>query len=150
MTPYSEIFNQFLSAIQDYDILEQGQEFAEHELERTLKRAIGDSRNMIFKVSRIDLYERDETLRSFKDDLPEDVIELLVTGMEYFWWCRQLQNTENVHNVLNTRDFTQYAPQNLLFRLRETTEDAEDRWRRAKRHFSHEHVDLTTMGGLIQ
>lgn len=149
-TPYSEIYNQFLMAVQDYELLEQGQPFAESQLRRIMMRTVAELEQMLLRTSHIDLKERDEERQEFIADLPDDVIELMVIGMTYHWLQPRLNNTENMHNVLNTRDFSQYAPQNLIFRLREILESAEDRWRRAKRHYTHDHIDLATMGGLIK
>lgn len=149
-TPFSAVYNQFLIAVQDYDLLEQGQDFAESQLERLMKRAVSEVEQMLLRVSQLDLTKRNEDHKEFEEDLTDAEIELLVTGMEYYWVHPMLYNSENMHNVLNTRDFNQYAPQNLIFRLREINESAEDRWRRAKRHYSHDHIDLATLGGLIK
>lgn len=113
-------------------------------------RAVATSMNMFKNCSQIDLSNIDFKAKVFEDDLGVEEIEVLVTGMEFFWTNRMLNNTENMHNVMNTRDFSQYAPQNLLFRLRETTADAEDRWDRAQRRYAQRHLDLATMGGLIK
>lgn len=148
-TPYSEIYNQFLASVKDYDLLEQGQPEAERELYRIMNRAVANCRTMIDKVGEVDLSKRDDVKQEFEDDLTDEIIELLVIGMEYYWTHIMLYNSENMHNVLNTRDFTQYASHNMIFRLRELNDDAEDRWRRSKREYIHQHVDLTTMNGLI-
>lgn len=150
-TPYSEIFNQFLIAVQDYDLLDQGQEFAEKQLIRLMTRAIADCKNMILNSdTKLDLTKRDDELKEFEEDLGDEEIELLVTGMEYFWWHPKLQNSENMYNALNTRDFSLYAPQNLIFRQRENTESAEDRWLQRKRAYIARHLNIATMGGFLR
>lgn len=149
-TPFYKIYNPFLASIQDYDLLEQGQDLAERQLEHLLMRAVGESMDMFKNCSQLELSNIDDKEKSFEDDLTLEEINVLVVGMEFFWTQRQLNDTEKMHNVLNTRDFNQYAPQNLLFRLREATADAEDRWDRALRRYAQRHVDIATMGGLIK
>lgn len=149
-TPFSAVYNQFLVAVQDYNLLEEGQNFAEEQLEHILMRAVGDVKQMLLRVSDIDLSKRDDALKTFEDDLTETEIELLVRGMTYYWTDYMLYNSENMYNALNVRDFSLFAPHNLLFRLRELNESAETRWRRAKRHYSHDHIDIATLDGLIK
>lgn len=149
-TPYSDIYNQFLIAVQDYDLLDLPQNTAEDILERIMNRSVAGIAPMILRVDNIDLSERDERAKEFVADVNYEIIELIVVGMEMYWCENALNNSENFHNVLNTRDFSQYAPQNLIFRLREIRNDAMDRWRRNRRQYAHDHVDIATMGGLIK
>lgn len=149
-TPYSDIYNQFLIAVQDYDLLDLPQSTAEDILERNMNRAVAGITQMILKTDNIDLTERDDRAKEFVADLNYEIIELIVVGMEMYFCEHALNNSENFHNVLNTRDFSQYAPQNLIFRLREIRNDAMDRWRRNKRQYAHDHIDIATMGGLIK
>lgn len=95
----------------------------------------------------IDLNKCNDELQEFEDDLGFEEIELLVAGMERFWWHSKLQNSENMYNPLNLRDFSLVAPQNLIFRQRENAESAVKRFRHFKREYIQAHVDIETMGG---
>lgn len=143
-TPYADIYNLFLSQIQDYDILDQCVDVSERDMLSYLHRALASSQNMILRVSGIDLSRkhRDDNKREFEADLPDEIINLLVTGMEYYWIVPKANNTENLRNVLNTKDFTQFSPANLLFRLREARDEAEKRWKSERRAYAQRFSDL--------
>lgn len=175
MTPYSEIYNQFLRAVSDYDILEEGQDIAYSDMAHYLKQSIGGLEDMMLNADEegIDLSDRDsydirDMVHEYEEvdedgnvitppsdhepgfhvDLPQSVINMIVTGMQYYWLRPRLLNTENMHNVLNTRDFSQYAPHNLLFRLRELTSDIDKQWRREKREYIQRHTDIAHLEDL--
>lgn len=141
-TPYSMVFNIFLSQIQDYDFLDQCIDVTERDMNSYLWRALAGCQNMVLNVTGLDLRLRDDTLQEFEEDLPDEVISLLVTGMENFWISSKAQNTENMRNLGSTRDFTFFSPPNLLFRLRELRTDIEDRWIRERNSFAQRFSDI--------
>lgn len=143
-TSYAEIFNMFLSQVQDYDMLDQCVDVSEQDMLHYLHRALAASQDMILNVSKIDVSRkhRDDVKREFEEDLPDEVISLLVTGMEYYWIVPKANNTENLRNVLNTKDFSQFSPANLLFRLREARDKADERWRSERRGYAQRFSDI--------
>lgn len=142
-TPYSDVFNTFLSQIQDYDFLEQCTDITERDLNSYLRRVLSRLQDMVFNVTGIDLKLRDDTAQEFEEDLPDEVIDLMVTGMEFYWVNSKVNNTENMRNAMGTRDFSFFAPQNLLFRLRELRQDMEDRWIRDRNSFAQRFSDIS-------
>lgn len=145
-TPYSDVFNIFLSQIQDYDFLEQCTDITERDLNSYLKRVLARSQDMVFNVTGIDLKQRDDTAQEFAEDLPDEVVDLMVTGMEYYWVNSKVNNTENMRNAMSTRDFSFFSPPNLLLRLRELRQDMEDRWIRDRNSFAQR---FSNISGLV-
>ena len=137
------VFNIFLSQIQDYDFLDQCIDVTERDMNSYLWRALAGCQNMVLNVTGFDLRLRDDTQQEFEEDLPDEVINLLVTGMENFWISAKAQNTENMRNAMGTRDFSFFAPQNLLYRLREVRNDIEDRWIRERNSFAQRFSDIS-------
>lgn len=148
-TPYSKIYNEFLFSVQDYNLLELSQESAERQMLSLMHRSVGRIANMASNVlgEEFDLSLYDDDAEEFEMDIPEDLIDVIVTGMNYYWVMPYVNNTENMYNVLNTKDASQYAPHNMLFRLRELREDMDDRFRRARHDFAQRYGDIENMGG---
>lgn len=123
--------------------MEQCIDVTERDMNSYLWRALAGCQNMVLNVTGFDLQLRDDTQQEFEEDLPDEVINLLVTGMENFWISAKAQNTENMRNAMGTRDFSFFAPQNLLYRLREVRNDIEDRWIRERNSFAQRFSDIS-------
>lgn len=113
MTSYDKIHKVFLNKITDYDILKYLTNIRNELLDSYL---ISASTNFK-RVCKVDLSDRDDTLRQFNKDLDDEIIEILAIGEMYFWLNPKVLNTENLKNCLNTKDFSQYSPANLLKEL---------------------------------
>ena len=112
-TPYSEIHNVFLNKITDYDILK----YLDTEREDLLNHYLLSACTKFKRVCKIDLTDRDDTLKQFNQDLDEDIIEILATGEVYYWLNPKVLNSENLKNALNTKDFSLFSPTPLLKEL---------------------------------
>ena len=70
----------------------------------------------------------DDAVREFNviidgDDLDE-IVDIVSEGMVVQWLKPYLYKQEIMENVLNTRDFTSYSPSELLYRVRESYNEA--------------------------
>lgn len=137
-TPYSDIYNIFLSQIQDYDMLDDCVDVVEKDLLKYLYRALSDCQNMLLNVSGLDLSKRkrNDELQEFEEDLPDEVVNLLVMGMEYYWLVPKIQNTDNLRNIMSVGEFKQFSQGNMLGELNVTRKDAEARWKAAQRAYA--------------
>ena len=144
-TSYHTIYNTFLSSVADYNLLERSQNISERDLYRLLDQAVGEIEDMVLRTAQIDLQERDDVKQEFEADLPIALINLIVTGMNYYWFHPYYLNTEHMYNNLTTKDFSTYANHNMLFRMREVNEDLEKAWRRNKAWYSQRYGELRRM-----
>lgn len=115
-TEYSEIYNIFLQKVKDYDLAELEEGDAEENLLRMMKGACAN----FYSVCRQDLKDRDDETSTFTDDLDDEVKEIISELMIVEWIKPRLNNTEHLRNVLNTKDFNQFSPANLLKEIRDT------------------------------
>ena len=118
-TFFTDVYSHFLSKISDYDILEFDIGDREDMLERYLISAVSEFKK---NCQDVDLtYDRD--MKEFSTDLSDQIMEILTTGMAYYWINPQILNTDNLRNVMNTKDFEMYSPANLLLQLRTLRND---------------------------
>lgn len=120
-TPYDKIYNVFIGKVTDTDF----PSFLESDREDILK-GLMNSACVNFKVCKQDLHTRDELDENFIDDLDDDVIEIITELMIVEWLKPKLLITENFKNVMNTKDFNQFSPANLLKETRETYKEARE------------------------
>lgn len=144
-TSYHEIYNNFLPTVMDYDMLEKAQDITEKDLHRLMMKAVGYIEDMVSRTVLIDLTQRDDVKQEFQEDLPQALINLIVTGMDYYWILPQYLNAEHMRQVTNTKDFSLFANHNMMFRMREVKEELEDNWRRERSWFSQRYGELRRM-----
>ena len=91
----------------------------------------------------------DDAVREFNviidgDDLDE-IVDMVSEGMVVQWLKPYLYKQEIMENVLNTRDFTSYSPSELLYRVRESYNEANAHFLNMIREYSYRHNDLTEL-----
>lgn len=112
-TPFEVIHTRAIAKLTDYDMLKLDPSIREQILNEYLRSA-----QMEFqRLCKEDLSDRDDALAQYNQDLSDEVVEILATGEAYYWLCPKVLNTENLYNVLNTKDFSMYSPANLLKEL---------------------------------
>ena len=114
-TPYSVIHARAIAKISDYDILK----FDVSTREAMLYDYLLSAQVEFQRLCKVDLSDKDDILAQYNADLDEEIIEILATGEAYYWLCPKVLNTENLYNVLNTKDFSMYSPANLLKELQD-------------------------------
>lgn len=118
-TSYHDIYDRFLIGITDYDYLS----LPENDLYKTLQFHLNRACTYFSEKTGLNILERDSNTQQFITDLDDDVIDILVDGMLYYWISPQVLNVENFKNVLNTKDYSLYSPANLLQQLRTLRND---------------------------
>ena len=112
-TPYDVIHSRAIAKLSDYDLLK----FDEDIRQQILDDYLLSSQIEFQRLCKINLSDKDTVLRQYNSDLDEEIIEILATGEAYFWLIPKVLNTENLYNVLSTKDFSMYSPANLLKEL---------------------------------
>jgi hypothetical protein len=112
-TSFDIIHARAIAKISDYDILKFDDETRKTILDEYLLSAQVEFQ----RLCKIDLADKNIESRLYNNDLDEEIIEILATGEVYYWLIPKVLNTENLYNVLNTKDFSMYSPANLLKEL---------------------------------
>lgn len=140
-TPYSTVHEAFLNKISDYDILK----LLTIDREQILDRFLISACTQFKRVCKIDLTDRDDTLRQFNSQLDDDTIEILAMGECFYWVNPKVLNTENLKNALNTKDFQQYSPANLLNQLQTLRNTLSKEFKQAIINYSYANADISKL-----
>lgn len=145
-TPYSEIYNVFLSQVPDEILMSLDESDREEMLFGYLNVAQAQFRRICIKVANIDLADRDNTLQQYADDLPEEVVHILALGMVWARANYKLNHSDNMSNFLNSRDLALAgSPGNLLKELRLYTNKAYADFRREMVLYSYDASDFENL-----
>ena len=116
-TPYSDIFNLFLTSIQDYRInklYSQSVEQMENYLMPFLIKAITN-----FRKCKTDLEDRDDVNKIFNQTLSTDEKVILSNLMIVEWLTKEVNDILSLRNFLQDTDFKTYSQANNLKEKRE-------------------------------
>jgi hypothetical protein len=144
--PYDTFYGAFLSKISEFELLGIDDNIRTEIIDGYMKRAISAFK----KNCKYDLFTTgDDTAREFVvdvagDDLDE-LVEIISEGMVVQWLKPYVYQQELLQNVLNTRDFTQYSPAELLMRVGNAYEKAQKDYTQMIREYSYNHGDLTDL-----
>lgn len=133
----------FLSKVAEFDLIRLDDFGREQVVDGYLRRACAQ----FDKICPYDLTSRDDDMREFNLDIPEDeideIVDIISEGMLVQWMKPYVYRQENLENLLNTRDFTSYSPAELLMRIGNAYAKAQRDYTNAIREFSYNHGDLT-------
>ena len=115
-TPYSSVVEVFLNKITDMDL----PKFDDVSRNEIVIGYMKSACTKFAKVCEVDLYDIDDELQEFSADLSDEVIDIISENMLVEWLKPKVLFSDNLSNVLNTKDFSMYSPANLLKELRET------------------------------
>lgn len=132
-TPYSDVINSFLGKITDYEL----PTFLLDEREEIVFNYMKNSCAKFKRICKTDLSDRDEDLKQFNKDLDDEEIDIISELMIVNWLKPKLYSLENLKNVLNTKDFSQYSPANLLDKIRATYNECKTESKRMMNNYSH-------------
>ena len=142
-TPYSDIYNDFLNKITDYDL----PKFEDTDRQEILFGFMKSSCVKFKKVCKVDLYDRDEILKQFNNDLDDEIIDILSELMIVEWLKPKVLSSENMRNALSTKDYKLFSPTELLRELNKLSVTCKDNVRGLINDYSFSHADFTELGG---
>lgn len=137
-TPYSEITDSFVGIVTEYKFFNILKEDRDEWLTDIMDRACARFR----KSCRKNLDDRNEELRQFNVTLDADEIDIIHQLMIAEWLRPQLFSCENLENKLNTKDYSEYSPANLLKEIRSTHEYAVDEAKNMIKNYTFSFRDL--------
>lgn len=106
MTPYSEIYERFLSLITEYDFFEMDQDEFESELEVKLEMAV--SKLILLSI------EMDTNTQSFTRDLLPIEKTILAHALLGEWLSQRVYDVQNMRNHMASSDFKIFSSANHL------------------------------------
>lgn len=140
-TPFSEIHQIALAKISDYDILKISDGDREVSLDSYLLSAQIDFQ----KVCKIDLLDKNVTLRQYNNELTDEIKEILATGEVYYWISPKVVNTELLKNSLSTKDFSTYSPANLLKEMQSLRTSLKSEFKQKIVDYSYRNGDISSL-----
>jgi hypothetical protein len=144
---YDTFIDAFLGKIHSYDLFEMADEDARDE---TLDDYARTACRQFDKICLYDLVTTaPDSARELAADIPagdlSEIADIVSEGMVALWMKPYLNRQELLENLLNTRDFTTYAPGELLYRVGNAYKAAESNFIRRMREYSYDHGDLTVL-----
>ena len=143
---YDVLTGAFLAKVSEYEFIQMDLTDREDMIDGFMKRAVA-----AFKRNcKYDLFStaNDET-RVFDveiaDEDLDELVDIISEGMLIQWMKPFLYKQELLENLLNTRDFSTYAPGNLLMRVGEAYERVQRDYTQMIREYSYNHGDLTKL-----
>ena len=138
MTPYKA----FLDKISDYKLLNY-EDYLVDEL------AVGYMKRVCTKFDKIcqaDLSQQDDNEYAFlSDEIDDEIIDIVTDGMVVEWLRQHVNNSDNLENILNTKDFTMYSSKNLLAEIKSLYQDEQKAFTNSMREYSYNHGDLSNL-----
>ena len=101
------------------------------------------------KICKYDLLARDDAVREFMTDIPDDeideIVDIVSECMLVQWMKPYMYRADNLENVLNTADFSAYSPAELLYRITSAYKMAKRDFTNMMREYSYNHGDLSDL-----
>lgn len=144
--PYDIFIGAFLNKISEYELLQLEDNTRTEVVDVYLRRAV----TAFKKNCKYDFFTtRDDDSREFLTDIPDEdldeLVDIISEGMLVQWLKPYVYQQELLQNVLNTRDFTQYSPAELLMRVGNAYAKAQKDYTQMIREYSYNHGDLTDL-----
>lgn len=140
-TPYDDVINGFLSKITDYDL----PKFLVVEREEIIIGFMKTACSKFKRLCKIDLSDRNDETKQFNQTLDDEIVDIINELMITEWLKPKLYSTENLKNILNTKDFSQYSPANLLDKIQSVFSESKSQSKRAMNNYSHIHGGVSEL-----
>lgn len=141
MTKYKTIFDKFKDKITDYDL-----PLYDEETQNSILLSLMNTACIRFKrVCKVNLSDRDDVLSEFGNDLDDEIIDIITEIMLEGWLKPALNNIENLRNCLNTKDYNQYSPANLLNAVQNTYNLCRQRAKSMINEYSFAYSDVESL-----
>lgn len=139
-TPYQEIYEIFLTKIQDQEFLNLPDDDIEEFCLKYLRSATTK-----FKKCKQDLSDRDDNVLQFNISLLEEEKEILAILMMEQWISPQVYNIMNLKQFMGDREFRYYSQANHIDKLIELKESLKDDGEREVTNYTYEQFDLSEL-----
>lgn len=135
----------FLGKVTEYDFLKLDDYDRNSVVDGYMKRACAQFN----KICKYDLVTGDDALRELQTTIPDDeideIVDIVSEGMMVQWMKPYFYRADNLENVLNTSDFSQYSPAELLYRITNAYNTSKRDFTNMMREYSYNHGDLSDL-----
>lgn len=135
----------FLGKVTEYDFIKLDDYDRNSVVDGYMKRACAQFN----KICKYDLVTGDDALRELQATIPDDeideIVDIVSEGMMVQWMKPYFYRADNLENVLNTSDFSQYSPAELLYRITNAYNTSKRDFTNMMREYSYNHGDLTDL-----
>lgn len=135
----------FLAKVTEYDFCNLDDYTRNSIVDGYMKRACAQ----FDKICKYDLTKRDDIIRQFMIDVPDDeideIVDIVSEGMLAQWMKPFVYKQDNLMSVLNTKDFTTYSPAELLRQVSNAYSSVNKTFTSMMREYSYKHGDLTEL-----
>lgn len=137
-TTYTYIFDEFKDKITDYELASFSSELQGEILNALLRKAC----RKFQEVCEQDLSDRDDETGAFNFDLSEVEIDVITEWMLKEWLEPIKNDIDNLHNRINTAEFSSISPANMQLAVKETYDEARRRARSLMNEYSYRRGDM--------
>ncbi len=142
---YDTIIEAFLQKITEYKLLGLPESTRDEIVHNYMKNAIMDfSKECREKIIAFDDEEGTVEFENLEMDAVE-VVNLIATGMTYYWFQPYMLHQDLLELRLNTTDFTSYSPAELLKQVRIAYSDVRIQFKHDLREYTYNNGDLTDL-----
>lgn len=135
----------FLGKVTEYDFLHLDEYDRNNMVDGYMKRAC----SQFDKVCIYDLTDHDDIIRQFNIDIPDneidEILDIVSEGMLVQWMKQYVYKQDNLVQLLNTKDFTNYSPAELFRQVNSAYNSVAKRFTNMIREYSYNHGDLTEL-----
>lgn len=135
----------FLGKVTEYDFIKLDDYDRNSIIDGYMKRACAQFNN----ICKYDLVTGDDAVRELNTTIPDDeideIVDIVSEGMLVQWMKPYYYRADNLENTLNTSDFSQYSPAELLYRITNAYNDAKRTFTSMQREYSYNHGDLSDL-----
>jgi len=112
-TPFQEVYDKFLTYIDDFELATLHPEDVEFLLSNYLSRAV----SLDFKQCTKDLDDIDKDLKQFNEDLTSEEEWIIATGMVLSWLEPKIKRENLLRSAISDRDYKESSHANQLGKL---------------------------------
>lgn len=143
---YDVFTGAFLAKVNEYEFMQLEMYDRQQIVDGYLKMAVSEFR----KNCKYDLLSTaDDVSRVFNVEIDkidlDELVDIISEGMLMQWMKPFVYRQENLENVLNTADFSDYSPAELLLRIGNAYEGVKKDYVQMIREYSYNHGDLTEL-----
>lgn len=143
---FDDFTEAFLMRITEYNYLNMDEDVVEATIDSFMLRAISEFREVCGELFvSLDTTRRTMEIAVDKEIDLHEVIDIVTEGMLVQWLNAFVYKQENLENMLNTNDFSQYSPAELTYRLTNLFTTTKNSFVQKIRNYSYRHGDLSEL-----
>lgn len=140
---YDVFTDAFLGKITDFNFITMREDSRQQTIDEYMKRAC----SQFGKVCKHDIISGDDNARELYCDIEdtaelEEIIDIVSEGMVVQWMKPFVYKSENLENILNTKDYESYSPAELLYRIKDTYKEVKAEFEQMVLRYSYAHGAL--------